>query len=193
MAKILPIVLHPHPALRAKAQPVAAVDDALRALLDDMVESLHAANGVGLAAPQVAVNRRAIVLHTDVEGEAGERGYRPGSKPLKLINPRIVRQSPELIESEEGCLSIPMMYDIIQRHAAVRVEYVDENGDPREIEGEGLLGRALQHEIDHLDGVLFLDHLSRLKRDLMVKKYRKAYDGFGETLEYPFVTSKEQP
>ncbi|NBV54715.1 MAG: peptide deformylase [Proteobacteria bacterium] len=186
MAKVLPVVLHPHPVLRQKAVAVAQVDDEIRALLANMLETLYAAHGVGLAAPQVAVGKKVVVIHSDIEGEPGQRVPRAGSKPLMMVNPQIMEHSEELIDSEEGCLSIPRMYDVIQRFKWVKVAYLDEQGNPREVEGEGLLGRCLQHELDHLEGIVFPDHLSRLKRERLWKKYSKAVAGFdAEVLGYP--------
>lgn len=187
MSDILPIVLHPHQALRQKASPVADVSDEVRALLSNMLDTLHGANGLGLAAPQVDVNLRVVVIEPEVEGEAGQRQPASGSQPLLMVNPTLLATSDEMIDSEEGCLSIPRVFDTIPRHAWVKVGYLDQHGTPREVEGEGLLGRCLQHELDHLDGVLFIDHLSRLKRDLLVKRYDKGLDTFVEDAPYPFV------
>lgn len=186
MVKVLPVVLHPHPILRQKCAAVAAVDDGVRQLLANMMETLYAAHGVGLAAPQVGVGKRIVVIHADVEGEPGQRVPRAGSKPLLMVNPEIVARSEEMIDSEEGCLSIPRMYDVIQRYRWVKVAFLDEHGAPREVEGEGLLGRCLQHELDHLEGVLFPDHLSRLKKERLWKKYGRMVEDYSmETLGYP--------
>lgn len=187
MSKVLPILLHPHKVLRAKALPVTTVDDKVRQLLTNMLDTLHTAQGIGLAAPQVNVSQRIIIIEPEVEGEPGQRAPKTGSKPLLMVNPTLLATSPEMIDSEEGCLSIPRLYDVIQRHAWVKVGYLNEHGEPCTIEGEGLLSRCLQHELDHLDGVLFIDHLSRLKRTLADKKYHKLLVDFTEDKPYPFV------
>lgn len=187
MSDILPIVLHPHQVLRQRAVEVDDVTDDIRTLLANMLETLHKANGLGLAAPQVNVSRRVVVIEPEVEGESGQRLPVAGSAPLLMVNPAIVAASDEMIASEEGCLSIPRVFDTIPRHAWVKVGYLDQHGTPREVEGEGLLGRCLQHEIDHLNGVLFVDHLSRLKRDLLAKRYDKLLGGFVEDAPYPFL------
>ena len=164
MAK-LPILIAPDPRLKQKAKPVDAIDDELRRLLDDMLETMYAAPGIGLAAPQVGVPRRAVVVDLAREGE--ER------HPLRLINPEIVWASDEEVESSEGCLSIPDFFGDVARPQKVRVRYLDEHADAREIEADGLLATCLQHEIDHLDGVLFIDHLSALKRSIILRKLQK--------------------
>ena len=162
----LPILIAPDPRLKQKAKPVEAIDDELRRLLDDMLETMYAAPGIGLAAPQVGVPRRAVVVDLAREGE--ER------HPLRLINPEIVWASEEEAESSEGCLSIPDFFGEVARPEKVRVRYIDEHAETREIEAEGLLATCLQHEIDHLDGILFIDHLSALKRSIILRKLQKA-------------------
>ncbi|HEX6938739.1 MAG TPA: peptide deformylase [Longimicrobiales bacterium] len=151
------------PVLRTKAEPVAAVDDELRRLIDDMMETMYAADGVGLAAPQVGVGKRVIVV--DVR--------EPDTPAFALVNPVVVEASAAQERGEEGCLSIPGLKDIVERSAAVVVEGLDRDGNPRRIEAEGLLARALQHEVDHLDGVLFIDRLSPLKRQMLLKRWKK--------------------
>ena len=188
MSKVSPIVLHPHKVLRAKAKPLDTVTDDVRHTLAAMLAAMQGANGIGLAAPQIGVLQRLVVFH-DTEGERGARVYK-STPPLMMVNPVFLAKSDEMIDSEEGCLSIPRLFDTIQRHAWVKVGYVDEHGNPREIEGDGLLGRCLQHELDHLDGVLFIDHLSRLKRGLADKKYTKLLADFVEDKPYPFVQER---
>jgi peptide deformylase len=161
----LPILIAPDPRLRGKAKPVTTVDARVRRLMDDMLDTMYAAPGIGLAAPQVGVMERIIVV--DVSGR------NEPSAPVRLVNPQIVWSSPETEPGEEGCLSIPEQYADVTRPARVRVSYVDEKGVPREIEADGILARCLQHEIDHLDGVLFVDHLSKLKRDMILRKTHK--------------------
>lgn len=160
------IITLPDPRLRLVSAPVATVDDELRRLLDDMLETMYEAPGVGLAAIQVAVAQRAIVL--DISREEDER------KPLRLVNPQIVWRSEETAVYEEGCLSIPEFYDEVERPARCRVEYLDQTGARQGMDCEGLLATVVQHEVDHLDGVLFIDYLSKLKRDRVVKKFAKA-------------------
>ena len=151
------------PVLREPALPIARVDEALRLLIADMFETMYAQDGVGLAAPQVGVRQRVIVIDAR-EDE---------TKPFALINPRITWLSDDLDRAEEGCLSIPGLKEIVERPFAVRVEGLDHDGEPLNIEATALLARILQHEIDHLDGVLFIDRLSPLKRRMLLKKWQK--------------------
>jgi peptide deformylase len=152
--------------LKQKSQPVAAVDDALRALMDDMLETMYEAPGIGLAAIQVGVPKRVIVM--DIA-----RGEEPKA-PRYFVNPEIVWASEETAPYEEGCLSVPEIYDEVERPAKVRLRYLGYDGKPVEEEAEGLFAVCIQHEIDHLNGVLFIDHLSRLKRERAVKAVKKA-------------------
>jgi peptide deformylase len=164
MAK-LDILIAPHPTLKKKAAPVAAVDDRIRRLAADMLETMYEAPGIGLAAPQVGVLERLIVVDTARDGE-------PAS-PMTLINPEIRWQSEDLAEYEEGCLSLPEQYAPVTRPARCRIGYLDETGAEREIEAGGLLSTCLQHEIDHLDGILFTDHLSSVRRSMIMRKLAK--------------------
>lgn len=159
------IITAPDSRLKVISKPVAGVDDALRALMDDMLETMYAAPGIGLAAPQVGVGLRVIVLDVASEGEP--------KAPMQLANPEIVWASDDDASYEEGCLSVPEHYAEVVRPRAVKVRYLDEGGAAREIEAEGLLATCLQHEIDHLDGILFLDHLSALKRNMILRKLLK--------------------
>ncbi len=175
---ILPIRIIPDPVLRQPAEPVSAVDDDVRRLLDDMLATMYDAPGIGLAAPQVGVLRRIVVLDVSrrEEDEASEK------KPVFLINPEIVWRSEELSVYDEGCLSIPDYYEEVERPAEVSVRYLDRDGREQVIEkAAGVLATCLQHEIDHLDGVLFIDHISKLKRDRVTKKFakqaRREHDG----------------
>jgi peptide deformylase len=152
-------------ALKQKSAPVAEVDDALRALMDDMLETMYAAPGIGLAAIQVGEPVRVIVM--DLSRGVGVR------EPRFLVNPEIVWASDEKIPYEEGCLSVPEIYDEVERSAQVRVRYLGYDGKPIEEAAEGTLAVCMQHEIDHLNGVLFIDHLSRLKRERAVAKVKK--------------------
>lgn len=151
------------PVLRQRAEPVAAVDDEVRQLMEEMLETMYAADGVGLAAPQIGISRRIIVV------DVGEAAV----PPFGLANPVIVERSDSVERGEEGCLSIPGLKEIVERSARVVVEGVDRDGAPRRIEATGLLARALQHEVDHLDGILFLDRVSPLKRQMLLRRWRK--------------------
>lgn len=162
---ILPIILIPDPVLRKTSAPVERVDDDLRRLAADMLETMYDAPGVGLAAPQVGVPRRLVVL--DVSGEEDEK------KPLVMFNPEIVKLGHDMRVYEEGCLSIPDVKVEIERPASLTVRYVDRDGRTQELSADGLLATAIQHEVDHLDGRLIIDFLSRLKRDMIVRKFRK--------------------
>ncbi|RIA56794.1 peptide deformylase [Dichotomicrobium thermohalophilum] len=160
------IIKMPDPVLRKKAQPLERVDDEVRQLAADMLETMYDAPGIGLAAPQVAVARRLIVI--DIARDEEEKN------PVVMINPEIVSLGDEPRVHEEGCLSIPDIYAEIERPAQCRVRYIDEDGATQEMDCKGLMSTVVQHEIDHLDGVLFIDHLSRLRRDRLVKKFIKA-------------------
>jgi peptide deformylase len=162
------IITLPDPRLRLVSAPVAAVDDSIRALMDDMLETMYAAPGVGLAAIQIGVQKRVIVL--DVAKREDEQAV---PRPLCLANPEIFWRSEERSTYQEGCLSIPEIYEDVERPARVRVRYLDREGRAQEIEAEGILATCLQHEVDHMNGVLFIDHVSRLKRELLMKKFRK--------------------
>ena len=164
MAK-LEIITLPDPRLRKVSKRVEHIDEALNKLADDMLETMYAAPGVGLAAVQVGVPRRLIVLDTTKDEE--ER------RPLVLINPEIVTQGDEMRTHEEGCLSIPDVRVEIDRPATVTVRYLDRKGTAQELTAKGLLATAIQHEIDHLNGKLIIDFMSRLKRDMIVRKFKK--------------------
>ena len=156
----------PDKRLRLVSAPVAKVDADVRRLVDDMFETMYAAPGVGLAAIQVAVPKRVITIDTAKKDEP--------RAPQVFINPQLIWRSEEKATYEEGCLSIPEYYEEVERPAQVKVKYTDLDGKAREIEANGLLATCLQHEIDHLNGVLFIDHISKLKRDRVVKKFTKA-------------------
>ena len=163
---LLPILTAPDPRLKVKAKEVAAVDDETRRLMDDMLETMRAAPGIGLAAPQVGVAKRVIVVDLSKDGEAEKRVY-------KMANPEIVWQSAELAVYNEGCLSLPEHYADVERPAEVRVRYLDENNKKQELHASGLLATCVQHEIDHLEGILFVDHISPLKRNIILRKLAK--------------------
>jgi len=162
------ILTVPHPLLKTVSKPVEQVDDDLRALMDDMLETMYAAPGIGLAAIQVNVPRRVVTI--DVAQREDESAP---PAPLFLVNPEILWSSDEVAAAEEGCLSIPEYYAEVERPAAVRIAYLDRDGKRQELEATGVLAICLQHEIDHLDGKLFIDHLSKLKRDMVIKKFAK--------------------
>ena len=169
--------------------PVAEVTDDLRRLMDDMLETMYAAPGIGLAAIQVGVAKRILVIDIGKPkagaDDAAADGEKPKDKdpdPMYFVNPEIVWASEEIAVCEEGCLSVPDLYEDVERPARVRVKYIDYHGKSRELEADGMLAVCLQHEMDHLEGVLFIDHLSRLKREMMLKKLAKARKGARETV-----------
>lgn len=162
---LLPILIAPDPRLKKTSTPVKAVDAEIRKLMDDMLETMYQAPGIGLAAPQVGVLKRVIVLDLAREGEAPQ--------PLRLANPEIIWVSDDDAVYNEGCLSVPEHYADVARPASCRVKYLDHENKAREIEADGLLATCLQHEIDHLDGVLFIDHLTSLKRNMILRKLLK--------------------
>lgn len=162
---------YPHPILKKKAEKVEAVDDGLRKLLDDMLETMYAENGCGLAAPQIGLSKRIVVIDIAHEDEEPQ--------PLYMVNPEIVWSSDEKEISEEGCLSVPGQRAEVERPDAVRIKYLDYDGKEQELLAEDFLAVAAQHEIDHLDGILYIDRISRLKRQMLLKKlnkYRKERD-----------------
>jgi peptide deformylase len=162
---ILPILKIPDPVLRKKAKPIELVDAELRRLMDDMLATMYDAPGIGLAAPQVGVLWRLIVMDP-AKDEAPKT-------PIVMVNPEILARSEEMRVHEEGCLSIPEFTAEIERPAKTRVSFIDREGKKQEMELEGIWSTLVQHEIDHLNGVLFIDYLSRLKRDMVVRKFSK--------------------
>ena len=163
---LLPILTAPDPVLKKISQPVKQVDASVRKLMDDMLETMYHAPGIGLAAPQVGVLKRVIVLDLAREGEEPQ--------PLRIANPEIVWVSDDDATYNEGCLSVPEHYADVVRPGACRVKYLDHDNKQQEMAAEGLLATCLQHEIDHLDGVLFIDHLTSLKRNMILRKLLKA-------------------
>jgi peptide deformylase len=163
---VLPIIVAPDPRLKVKAKPVAKVDARIKQLLDDMVETMHAAPGIGLAGPQVGEALRLLVIDIAKEGEA--------SDPRKFVNPEIVWASDDKLLWEEGCLSLPDQFAEVERPKEVKVRYLDESGAKQEIHATGLLAICLQHEMDHLEGVLFVDHISALRRNMILRKLVKS-------------------
>ncbi|MER9263180.1 peptide deformylase [Mesorhizobium sp. M0410] len=162
---IKPLIILPDPVLRQVSKPVERVDGDLRKLAGDMLDTMYDAPGIGLAAIQVGEPLRMLVIDLAKEDET--------PAPHVFINPEILESSDQRSVYEEGCLSIPDYYAEVERPAAVRVKYLDRDGKLQEIEAKGLMATCLQHEIDHLNGVLFIDHISKLKRDMVVKKFKK--------------------
>jgi peptide deformylase len=197
---IRPILTLPDPLLRVKCTPVAGVDDRIRALMDDMLETMYDAPGIGLAASQIGVTERVIVVDVarrreaiagrqqaqedDEVGEERAAGEEQAPQtsgvedtvpdPICLANPEIIWASEDFSVYEEGCLSIPEFQEEVERPAQIRVKYLDRDGKECEIHADGILATCLQHEIDHINGVLFIDHISRLKRERILKKFTKA-------------------
>lgn len=161
---LLPILYYPHPKLHTVAKPVLVVDQRLQTLIGDMLQTMYEAKGIGLAATQVDVHERLIVIDVSEERDA----------PLVLINPQLIWNSPETHINEEGCLSVPGIYDGVERFDAVKVNALDRHGESRLIEAEGLLAMCIQHEMDHLVGKVFVEYLSPLKRNRIKKKILKA-------------------
>ncbi|MEJ1967509.1 MAG: peptide deformylase [Rhizomicrobium sp.] len=163
---IRPILTAPDPRLKAVSQAVETVDAGTRRLIDDMVDSMYEADGIGLAAVQIGAPQRIIVIDLD---------QRDGKKnPITYVNPVITWRSGELATFEEGCLSVPEIWEDVERAARIKAEYLDRDGKKQLLEADGLLATCLQHEMDHLEGVLFIDHLSRLKRSIALRKLQKA-------------------
>ncbi len=161
-----PILTAPDPRLQAVSADVQKVDDEIRRLADDMAESMYAAEGIGLAAVQIGVAKRVLVI--DLDQKEGKRN------PVAYINPKIIWASEDMAVYEEGCLSVPEIWDDVERPARITCEYLDRDGNKQVLETDGLLATCLQHEMDHLNGVLFIDHLSRLKKNMAIKKLTKA-------------------
>ncbi len=162
---ILSVLVAPDPRLRKPARPVASVDARIRRLMDDMLETMYAAPGVGLAAPQVGESVRVLVLDSARAGEAPQ--------PLRVANPEIVWEAAETVACEEGCLSFPDQYSDVERPREVKVRYLDHENEMRELHATGVLAVCLQHEMDHLDGVLFVDHISALRRGIIMRRLSK--------------------
>jgi peptide deformylase len=162
-----PLIILPDPLLKRVSAPVEAVTDEIRDLMDEMLETMYAAPGIGLAAIQIGVPKRVVVMDL-VKDEDKPRD------PHFFVNPEILSASEETAEYEEGCLSIPEVFENVTRPKTVRIRYLDRNGIVQERDCEGLMATCIQHEIDHLNGVLFIDHISRLKRERVVKKFAKA-------------------
>src|SRR5512145_724080 len=163
---ILPVIVAPDPRLKLKATPVRKVDAKIRRLMDNMLETMYAAPGIGLAAPQLGEPVRVLVLDVAPEGEPRH--------PLRVANPEVVWASEERVPCEEGCLSLPEQFAEVTRPAEVKVRYLDHENEIREAHATGLLAVCLQHEMDHLEGILFVDHISRLRREIILRRLSKA-------------------
>lgn len=163
---IKPLIILPDPILRQVSRPIETIDGEVKKLADDMLETMYDAPGIGLAAIQIGVARRMLVLDVSKDGE--------DKTPLVFINPEIVTASDARSVYEEGCLSIPDYYAEVERPASITVRHLDREGKEQVTEAEGLLATCLQHEIDHLNGVLFIDHISKLKREMVIRKFTKA-------------------
>jgi len=164
---IRPILIHPDPRLKKVCEPVPEITDDVRALADSMLDTMYDAPGIGLAAPQIGVNSRMVVM------DCAKRDESDTPQPMCLINPEIVASATDLAEHEEGCLSIPDIYAMVERPSAVRVSFLDRNGDPQERDFEGIWAVCVQHEIDHLNGKLFIDYLSAMRRQMITSKMKK--------------------
>ena len=162
---LLPIIIAPDPRLRMRTVPVDQVDESARVFMENMLETMYAANGIGLAAPQVGDDRSVIVVDCARKGEA--------PAPIKMANPEIIEVSAEQKPHEEGCLSLPEHYAEVVRPKSIRMRYLDDTNIIRELNAEGMLATCIQHEIDHLAGVLFIDHISSLKRNMILRKLKK--------------------
>jgi peptide deformylase len=162
----LSIITAPDPRLKVVSAPVAEVDDGIRQLIDDMLETMYAAPGIGLAAVQVGVAKRVVVVDVGDEGDLDD--------PLCMVNPEVITTSDTTWTYQEGCLSLPDQFADVTRPSSATVRYLDHDGEPQTLEAKGLLATCVQHEMDHLEGVLFVDHLTMLKRGIILKKLKKA-------------------
>jgi len=160
-----PVIIAPDRRLKVRSKPVESVDSEIQTLLDDMLETMYAEDGIGLAAIQIGVPKRLVVADVHLKDEP--------PAPIKLVNPEIVTVGADLIVHEEGCLSLPDQYAEVERPAGVRIRYLDETGAPQERDFTGILAVCLQHEIDHLEGILFVDHISAVRRNIILRKLQK--------------------
>ncbi len=172
--KILPIVVSPDPLLKQKSLPVEQIDNSVKTLIDDMFTTMYASNGIGLAAVQVGVLKRIIVVDVDYGSSRYESHDNNKSNPIALINPEIIHKSPELRDYDEGCLSFPAQSSKVIRPDNITVEYMDLQWQKQRLHADGLLATCIQHEIDHINGVVFVDHISALKRSVILRKMQKA-------------------
>jgi peptide deformylase len=166
---VLPIIIAPDPLLKQKSAPIEVVDDAIRALLNDMLDTMYHSAGIGLAAVQVGILGRLIVVDVNWKDEDA-----PSRQPLKLVNAEVVQDSDDISIYNEGCLSFPDQFSEVARPKEVTIRYIDEWGNPQELVADGLLATCIQHEIDHTNGITFVDHISRMKREMILTKLTKA-------------------
>ena len=159
------ILTLPDPILRKTSEPVEKINKTIKNLMDDMLETMYAAPGIGLAAVQIGILKRIIVIDLSKEGEK--------KKPIFIVNPEIISKSSDLVSYEEGCLSIPNQFAEVERPNTCKIKFLDYEGNKKELEAEGLLATCIQHEIDHLNGILFIDYLSKLKKEMIIKKVKK--------------------
>ena len=159
------ILTLPDPILRKTSEPVEKIDKKIKNLMDDMLETMYAAPGIGLAAVQIGILKRIIVIDLSKEGEK--------KKPIFIVNPEIISQSSDLVSYEEECLSIPNQFAEVERPNTCKIKFLDYEGNKKELEAKGLLSTCIQHEIDHLNGILFIDYLSKLKKEIIIKKAKK--------------------
>ncbi len=171
---LLDIITIPDRTLRKKSDPVERIDDDLKRFMDQLLETMYEAPGIGLAAIQVGLPRRLIALDVVAKESEEEEGREPTRESMFLINPEIIWRSDEPSIYEEGCLSIPEYYAEVERPAQIRYRYLDRDGEQQEQDADGLLATVVQHEVDHLEGTLFIDHISKLKRDMVIKRFTKA-------------------
>ena len=162
---LIPIIIAPDPRLKIKTKPIDCVDDAVRTLMDDMLETMYEANGIGLAAPQVGDKRSVIVVDCSGQGD--------DSTPIKMANPEIIAVSSDDTAHQEGCLSLPEHYADVIRPKSITLRYLNENNKMLEVDADGILATCIQHEMDHLEGILFVDHISALKRNMILRKLKK--------------------
>ncbi len=189
---VLPIYVYGHEALREETDPVEENTESLQELIDNMIETMHNAAGIGLAAPQVGRSERLFVVDlTPMAEEMEEAGEPLPPQPMVFINPEIVEESDETVELEEGCLSIPEVREAVTRPKRVRMRYRDRQFDEQEVEAGAMLARVLQHERDHLDGILFLDYLSSFRKRLLRRPLREMVNGEVEA-DYPLVTKDDE-
>lgn len=162
---VLPIITAPDPRLKVRCEPVESVDAEIAKMMDDMLETMYLAPGIGLAAPQVGITKRILVI--DVSPKDGPR------EPIRMANPEILWHSDDLATYEEGCLSLPEQYADVERPARIKVRYLDQDNTEQELDADGLLATCIQHEMDHLDGIIFVDHISSLKRRMILRRLTK--------------------